>query len=34
MVYKFFEKKSKAGDVNIPLDFKEKLAKRITQADH
>ena len=27
MVYKFFDKKSKGSDVNIPLEFNEQLAK-------
>ena len=27
MVYKFFDKKSKGGGVNIPLEFIEQLAK-------
>ena len=27
MVYKFFDKKSKGGGVNIPLEFNEQLAK-------
>ena len=29
MVYKFFDKKSKGGGVNIPLDFNEQLAKEL-----
>ena len=27
MAYKFFDKKSKGGGVNIPLEFNEQLAK-------
>ena len=27
MVYKFFDKKSKVCDVNVPLEFNEQLAK-------
>ena len=29
MVYKFFDKKSKGGGVNIPLEFNEQLAKEL-----
>ena len=29
MVYKFFDKKSKGGRVNIPSEFNEKLAKEL-----
>ena len=29
MVYKFFDKKSKSSGVNIPLEFKEQLAKEL-----
>ena len=29
MVYKFFDKKSKDGSVNIPLEFNEQLAKEL-----
>ena len=27
MIYKFLDKKSKGGGVNIPLEFNEQLAK-------
>ena len=29
MVYKFFDKKSKGGGVNIPLEFNEQLAEEL-----
>ena len=29
MIYTFFDKKSKGGGVNIPLDFNEQLAKEL-----
>ena len=29
MVYKFFDKKSKVCDVNVPLEFNEQLAKEL-----
>ena len=29
MVYKFFDKKSKGGGVNMPLEFNEQLAKEL-----
>ena len=29
MVQKFFDKKSKGSDVNIPLEFNEQLAKQL-----
>ena len=29
MVYKFFDKRSKGGGVNIPLEFNEQLAKEL-----
>ena len=29
MVYKFFDKKSKGGSVNIPLEFNEQLGKEL-----
>ena len=29
MVYKFVDKKSKGGDINIPLDFNEQLAEEL-----
>ena len=29
MVYKFFDKKSKGGSVNIPVGFNEQLAKEL-----
>ena len=29
MVYKFFDKKSAGGGVNIPLEFNEQLAKEL-----
>ena len=29
MVYKFFDKNSKGGGVNIPLEFNEQLAKEL-----
>ena len=29
MVYNFFEKKSKVGGVNIPLEFNEQLAEEL-----
>ena len=29
MVYKFFDKRSKGGSVNIPLEFNEQLAKEL-----
>ena len=29
MVYKFFDKKSTGGGVNIPLEFSEQLAKEL-----
>ena len=34
MVYKFFDKKSVGSGVNIPLEFNEQLAKRITQTNY
>ena len=34
MVYKFFDKKSAGSGVNIPLEFNEQLAKRITQTNY
>ena len=32
MVYKFFEKKSKSGGINIPLKFNEQLVKELQKA--
>ena len=32
MVYKFFDKKSAGGSVNIPLDFNEQSAKELHKA--
>ena len=29
MVYKFFDRKSKSGGVNIPLEFNEQLAEEL-----
>ena len=29
MVYKFFDKKSKGGSVNIPLEFNKQLAEEL-----
>ena len=29
IVYKFFDKKSTVGDVDIPLEFSEQLAKKL-----
>ena len=31
MVYKFFDKKSKGGGVNIPLEFNKQLAKELNK---